>query len=157
MLLPSLSFLCWQLQYQIWEDSFSHQQIFDDNTPRILNPKDDVMYSYLNPYSLFVCRDSREYPGPFSFQILPWHLAVSPLSLATVGEENQQSHHSEIFWLLRGCQLFSASSYPFCAGFFSESLLPALLSCVYLRDIVDDRVQGSNHHHSRVLRTALDT
>jgi len=96
-------------------------------------------------------------PGPSSFQIFLWRLAVCLLPLATVGEENQQSHHSEIFWLLRGCQLFSASSYPFCAGFFSESLLPALLSCVYLRDIVDDRVQGSNHHHSRVLRTALDT
>ncbi|PVH75970.1 hypothetical protein DL98DRAFT_303962 [Cadophora sp. DSE1049] len=50
-----------ELRYQIWEESFSQQRIFDDDTLRLLNPQDGIMYSYLTPYALFVCRDSREY------------------------------------------------------------------------------------------------
>jgi len=43
------------------------------------------------------------------------------------------------------------------AALFSESVIPAHLSCVEPRDIVAESVRGSNHHHSRVLRITLHT
>ncbi|KAH8650360.1 hypothetical protein BGZ60DRAFT_421838 [Tricladium varicosporioides] len=48
-----------ELQNLIWEETFSQPRIYDGSTLRILNPQDGTIYSYLTPYALYVCRDSR--------------------------------------------------------------------------------------------------
>lgn len=50
-----------ELQHRIWEESFPRWRIFDDDTLRLLNPQDDIIYSYLTSYALYVCHASREF------------------------------------------------------------------------------------------------
>jgi len=58
---PSFPRLTIELQNLIWEASFSQPRVFDDGTLRLLNPQNGVMYSYLTPYALYICRDSRNF------------------------------------------------------------------------------------------------
>ncbi|KAH8650396.1 hypothetical protein BGZ60DRAFT_437151 [Tricladium varicosporioides] len=58
------NFSCFQqlpleLQNLVWEETFSQPRVFDDSTLEILHPQDGTIYSYLTPYALYVCRDSR--------------------------------------------------------------------------------------------------
>lgn len=57
----TFSLLSNELKNLIWEETFSQQRIFDDDTLRILNAQNGVMYSYLTPYALFVCHASQEF------------------------------------------------------------------------------------------------
>ncbi|KAH7418849.1 hypothetical protein BKA64DRAFT_739204 [Cadophora sp. MPI-SDFR-AT-0126] len=50
-----------EIQNQIWEKTFPQKRIFDNDTLRLLNPQNGIMYSYLTPYVLYVCHDSREF------------------------------------------------------------------------------------------------
>lgn len=59
--LATFSLLSNELKDLIWGETFSQQRIFDDDTLRLLNPRNGIMYSYLTPYALFVCRYSREF------------------------------------------------------------------------------------------------
>lgn len=58
---PSFPRLAIELQNLIWEATFSQPRVFDDSTLRLLNPQNGVMYSYLTPYALYICRDSRDF------------------------------------------------------------------------------------------------
>ena len=63
---PTASFryfrkLAIELQNLIWQETFSQPRVFDDSTLSILNPRNGIMYSYLTPYALGVCRDSRTF------------------------------------------------------------------------------------------------
>lgn len=58
--LVTFSLLSNGLKDLIWWETFSQKRIFDDDTLRLLNPRNGIMYSYLTPYALFVCRYSRE-------------------------------------------------------------------------------------------------
>jgi hypothetical protein len=40
-----------ELQHLIWEETFSQQWVFDDDTLRLLNPQNGMMYSYLTMHS----------------------------------------------------------------------------------------------------------
>ncbi|PVH71255.1 hypothetical protein DL98DRAFT_540198 [Cadophora sp. DSE1049] len=50
-----------EIRDQIWEETFSQQRIFDNDTLRRLKPQNGIMYSYLTPYALYVCQASREF------------------------------------------------------------------------------------------------
>lgn len=58
---PDFPRLALELRNLIWESTFSQPRVFDDGTLRLLNPRNGVMYSYLTPYALYVCRDSRDF------------------------------------------------------------------------------------------------
>ncbi|KAG9229476.1 hypothetical protein BJ875DRAFT_488888 [Amylocarpus encephaloides] len=50
-----------ELQNAVWEVTFSQRRTFDDDTLRILNPQNGMMYSYLTPYALNICYNSRTF------------------------------------------------------------------------------------------------